>query len=578
MRTFFSKHRVSTSLALISIALIMVFVSVLALLNGNLFDYPNPTSNFLQVKQFAPDSVIALENQQTGTTSWQLDIGANTTFIQGYAGSVSALSGDAVPLYISSQRPISFRLDVFRIGWYGGAGGRLLQTITNLRSPAQGTWNNHEGLVGCASCTYDSTTRLHQTHWKAVYTLTIGADWVTGVYLLKMTAANHAEGYILLVVRDDTTPTTALANVPVNTYQAYNLWGGNSLYGMDDLHGDLLGDSRARAVTFLRPYDRSAGAADFLSWDIHTVRWLERSDMDVSYTTDVDISEHPEALLHHRIFIDMGHDEYWAKTMRDGVIAARDHGVSLAFLGANDAFWQARYGPAADGTPDRILISYKVLSTSTDPVDAPKNDPYYPTHMDEVTTAFRDPILKEPEAELLGLSYHSIFSHNYYPQWEVARGQLASLAQGTGLQPGMQIPGGLLGYEYDGPADVGTHPPHIEMIAVSTVMNRYDKPDYAATAYYRAASGALVFDAGSIWWCWGLDESTEVGAWQHPHMHGNQAISRLMGNILSAMLNASPTAPLAPGQTPTPTPTPKPTHSPTPKPTKTPTATPVAKP
>jgi hypothetical protein len=557
MGTFLRKHHMLISLGLVSIALILVVVSIVALLNGALFDYPQPTRIFLQVNQFAPDGAIARENQQRGTTQWQLDVGANTTFIQGYAGMVSALAGQQVPLYISSQQPIGYQLDVYRIGWYGGAGGRLMFWVRDLHSLAQGTWNNYDGLIGCTTCTLDPTTRLRQLHWKLSYTLTVGANWLTGVYLIKMTAANHAEGFIPLVIRDDTTPTAVLANVPVNTYQAYNLWGGYSLYGMDDLHGDVIGDSRAYAVTFERPYDRSGGAADFLSWDIHTVRWLEREDMDVSYTTDVDLAEHPEALLYHRVFVDMGHDEYWAKSMRDGVVAARDQGVSMAFLGANDAFWQVRYGPDAEGNPDRILISYKVNSSpkDKDPVDAPKNDPYYPTHLDEVTAAWRDPLIKHPESEILGLSYHSIFAHNYYPSWDVLDGKLNSLAEGTGLKPGMHIPGGLLGYEYDGPPESTDHPPHLEYIAYTSVRDRYGYEDDAATAWYRAPSGALVFDAGSIWWCWGLDESTEVGAWQPPVLHGSTPISRLTEKLFHSMLSASPKAPLAPGQTPTPMPT-----------------------
>jgi hypothetical protein len=572
MGTFIRKYPLLAALALVGFACIMVIVAVAMLLNGSLLDYPTTATNTLQMIQFAPNSAIAQENRLPGTTHWQLDVGANMTFIQGYAGTVSALAGQQVPLYISSQQPIAFQLDVYRIGWYGGAGGRLMQTVKNLQSPAQGTWNDHDGLVGCIPCTFDNTTRLHQLNWKSVYTLTVGNDWLTGVYLLKMTATNHAENFIVLVIRDDTTPTAVLANVPVNTYQAYNLWGGNSLYGEDDLQGNLIDNGRAYIVTFNRPYDRSGGASDFLSWDIHTVRWLEREDVDVSYTTDVDLTAHPDALLYHRVFVDMGHDEYWAKSMRDGVIAARDRGVSMAFLGANDAFWQVRYGPDANGNADRLLISYKVSSTFTNPVDAPQNDPYYPAHMNEVTAAWRDPILHQPESEILGLSYHSIFAHNYYPQWEMYTGKLDSLAAGTGLTPGMRLPGGLLGYEYDGPPATSDHPAHLELLSVTTVVNRYHNQDHAATAYYRATSGALVFDAGSIWWCWGLDESVEVGAWQPPVLHGSRPISRLTQNIIFDMLNDSPKAPLALGQTPTPTTTgtPRPKTSPTPTATPTP--------
>jgi hypothetical protein len=567
MGAYIREHRPLVALLLAGGAVLMIIVAFVALIEGSLFDYPVARPAFLQVTSFAPDGAIARENQLPGSASWQLDVGANTTFIQGYAGAVSALPGASVPLYISSMAPSDYRLDVYRIGWYNGLGGRLMQSITGLHSGAQGTWNDRDGLVGCGTCSFDPGTRLVDAHWQPSYTLTIGSDWLSGMYLIKMTTANHAEGYIPLVVRDDTTPTAALASFPVNTYQAYNFWGGYSLYGRDDLHGHVLSDERAFKVSFNRPYDRDGGAGDFLTWDVHAVRWLERSAMDVSYTTDVDFAEHPESLLRHRIFIDIGHDEYWSKAMRDGAEAARDKGVSLAFLGANDSYWQMRYQPDANGDLDRTIVCYKGVSYAHDHIDQLKNDPYYTKYRDEVTAAWRDPAVHRPEWELLGLAYHSIFGHNYYPQWVVPIGPLDPLEQGTGLQPGMHLPGGLVGYEYDGLPPVPDSTKKLVVLALSPIENRYGKKDEAATAYYRAASGALVFDAGSIWWSWGLDESVPIGTWQTPYIHGNQMISNLMTNILRAMLAASPRAPGATSATPSGTPTPHPpSATPTPAP------------
>ncbi|MBV9915837.1 MAG: hypothetical protein JO153_04975 [Solirubrobacterales bacterium] len=56
-----------------------------------------------------------------------------------------------------------------------------------------------------------------------------------------------------------------------------------------------------------------------------------------------------------------GHDEYWTKTMRDAWEAARDAGVNLAFMGANDSYWQVGY---EDG--GRTLVGYKA-SPDPDP-------------------------------------------------------------------------------------------------------------------------------------------------------------------------------------------------------------------
>ena len=540
----------------------LIIVAFIAMTSGLIVDYPtNSTTNSLTVLPVDLTSQIALENQQLGTRAWQLDVGANTTYIQGYAGRVSALPGETVPLYISTVSPISYNLDVYRIGWYGSLGGRLYASAHDLKSVAQGTWTFRTGLSGCPTCSLDPKTHLLETHWRSTYALTIGDTWISGVYLIKLTAANHAESYIPLVVRADTAHTAMLVSLPVNTYQAYNIWGNYSLYGASDNDGQAIMGERAYAVSFDRPYDRSDGAGDFLAWDIHTVRWMERSALDVSYTTDVDVSEQPNLLLTHRIFMALGHDEYWTLSMRNGIEAARNQGVSLAFMGANDAYWQNRYATNSLGQRDRTIICYKVTGYNPTMADAPKLDPFYPQHMDQVTAQWRDPLLGRPESALLGLEYHSYFSGTYHPDWVVRMGSLAPLEAETGLQPGQHIKGGLLGYEYDGLGLTKYTPKNLVELSESPLISRYGVFDRAYSAYYTAPSGALVFDAGSIWWAWGLDESSPVGAYEANALKGNAHISKLMTNLLNAMLVATPKAPGLSSLTPTPT-----THDLTPTP------------
>jgi hypothetical protein len=491
------------------------------------------------IAPFDPRSATYRENQRAGTTAWELDQGANLAFIQGYLDRVSALPGARVGVYVSSLKPVTYRLDVYRIGWYDGKGGRLYLTQANLHSPAQGIWGLNIGLVGCATCTRDPKTDLVEPHWQASYSLTVGKDWLSGVYLLKVTAANGAETYMPLVVRAAHSASVALVNLPVNTYQAYNLWGGYSLYAHYD-KGVLPG--KAVKVTFDRPYDRGAGTADFLNWDIQSVRWLERYGLDATYTTDVDVSEQPQELLHHRLYLDLGHDEYWTKTMRDGVEAARDRGVSLAFMGANDSYWQARMEPDAEHNADRTLVCYKVASEPRNPSEQLKNDPMYPHHPEIVTAMWADPVLHRPEQQLLGLYYAGSFAlGDYYPAWVVARAG-DPLLSGTALQPGDKV-WGILGYEFDGMHSRQNTMPGLHILAQSPVIDRYGHTHIAATAYYRAPSGAFVFDAGTIWWSWGLDGFTARGATRFNKFRGSADISTLMANIINAMRAATPSAP-----------------------------------
>ncbi|MBA3826998.1 MAG: hypothetical protein H0X24_24285, partial [Ktedonobacterales bacterium] len=351
-----------------------------------------PPPPVLSISYYDAAAPTSAENQNFGTDAWQLASGADTHFIQGYAGAASAIKGQTVPLYISTQRKVAYDIQVYRIGWYRGLGGRLLQSahIDGSQDQTQGNWSAQTGLQGCATCTTQADTHLLDAHWQQSYALTIGNSWTTGVYLVKLHAdgvSPVAESYIPLVVRDDASTSDMVVSLPVNTYQAYNVWGGYSLYthltDASDLANDEGGQSfneRARKVSFNRPYSEGAGAGNFLDWDIHTIRWLERSGYDVSYTTSVDVSAQPAAVLHHGIYLSTGHDEYWTLAMRDGLERARAAGVSLGFFGANDGYWQARLEEDDAGTASRTLTCYKVLTPGSEGSDAttlPNLDPDY---------------------------------------------------------------------------------------------------------------------------------------------------------------------------------------------------------
>jgi len=279
---------------------------------------------------------------------------------------------------------------------------------------------------------------------------------------------------------------------------------------------------------------------------------------------------------HHRVIFTLGHDEYWTMTQRDAIQSARDHGVSLAFIGADAGYWQARLEPDARGVVDRTLVCYKIeTDLPNDPTTKPENDPQYAINKSLTTAQFRDPIVNRPENELMGLMYSSIVERdnggrNYgTPDWVVRLGPPDSMLVGTGLVPGEHISHGLLGYEYDRTFENGKTPTDLVVLGASPLISYQGVHDIAITAYYRAPSGALVFDAGTLWWGWGLDDFVPIGAAQPNVLHGNQQIANLTLNILRAMLIASPP--------PSPIATPTVTITPTPSPTSTTVASPTPK-
>src|SRR5205807_633196 len=142
---------------------------------------------------------------------------------------------------------------------------------------------------------------LVECNWTSSYHLTIPTDWVSGVYLAKLSLSSPAaESYIVFVVRDDSRNSDVLVQASFATYQAYNEWGGSSLYTRS-------GDAKTGyKVSFNRPFWRNFGAGDFVSLngnpgcEILLVRWLERQGYDVTYATDIDTHENPSLLLSHK--------------------------------------------------------------------------------------------------------------------------------------------------------------------------------------------------------------------------------------------------------------------------------------
>jgi hypothetical protein len=327
--------------------------------------------------------------------------------------------------------------------------------------------------------------------WPVTDQLTVPASWVSGYYLVDYVltsgpeAGRAAVGYV--IVRDPpSTTSTILVQVPVDTWQAYNAWGGRSLY--DD---QSVGGRRATYVSFERPYQwEPLPGGQPLEWEVPLVRFLEREGYDVSYQADVDTDANPDSLLQHRLVITAGHGEYWSKTIRDAFDAARDKGVNLAFMGANTGYWQIRY------TDNRqTIVAYK--STYD-----PEPDPALKTAM------FRALVPPRDECALLGIQFQASrlnFPPGDYTVQPDAVGD--PWLNGTGFQAGSVVKG-IVSVETD--TIPGTQSAASSCGHKLTVFFHLDRGgDQAGNAdavRYTADSGARVFASGSLTFAWGLDD------------------------------------------------------------------------
>ncbi len=455
-----------------------------------------------------PDA-IARENSNPGASDWSLHNPAANHEIEGFAGSTSVNRGGQINFYINTSSA-SYTLQVYRLGFYGGAGARTMGspvTITGQKQPAP-IVVNESFLLECP--------------WTSSYTLTIPADntgsnvWITGIYLAKIvTADTGKDSYIPFVVRDDSGTADLLFNSAVATYQAYNNWGGKSLYTYNSSGG-----VRAMKVSFDRPYQDFGGAGILMQYEFGALQFLEKNGYNVSYVTDIDLHEGRPQFKNHKAFVAMGHNEYWTHAMRDNVTAARDAGVNLAFFTGNTMEWQARLEPSTtSATADRVLVEYR--SAALDPWGAGTDSAKWPY----VTTRWRDAPVNDPEESLLGEMWSSVVTPNL-ADYVVQDGSNWVFAQ-TGLNTGSKIPN-VIGREIDHSFGV-VSVPGLQILASGNITANDGTADHADMTLYQAASGAYVFDAGSLLWPWTLDANVFWGS--HPD-YSSALAQQITANVL----------------------------------------------
>jgi hypothetical protein len=460
---------------------------------------------------------IVQENQIPGDSGWLTQVPALNREIEGYASQVSALPGDTVNLYVST-RADHCSLSVYRLGWYQGAGARQVAHYDNLTGGRQ------------PDPTPDPTTGFVECNWHSGFALTIPGDWVTGLYLLRLeedpaAVPSPTQSYIPLVIRAANSHSDLLFQSCNTTAQAYNAWGGESLY-VSATGGSQR--SHAYTVSFDRPYGRAydmgAIGGGNLYWEYPTLRWLERQGYDLSYTTNHDTHSNPAELLNHKIFLSVGHDEYWTRQMRDGVEAARDRGIHLLFLSSNICYWQIRFDSSPLGV-NRRMICYKN--------DGIAKDPLYGVDNSRVTTLWRSSTVDRPENGLVGGQYTASVGplagrgRDYMPV-HFTLGNSPQFADVVSLLAA-EDPPAVIGYEYDVHFENGAEPPGLEVLAASPVISNYDgRLDLARITRYLAPSGSQVLASGTFALGWGLDPLFE---------RESPAVKQFVTDVLAGMLS-----------------------------------------
>lgn len=307
----------------------------------------------------------------------------------------------------------------------------------------------------------------HGCRWPAAAEIPVGEAWRSGYYAVTLTAgAERADAY--LVVRPGRERAPAILVLATNTWHAYNDWGGPSLY----TGGTRVSFERPFAKGFLvkpepigrmmqpvpdreamgfrnwaRPLGLSdwCGGAGWFTYERTFVRWAERAGYRLDVAIDQDLEEHPEVLEGHRLYLSVGHDEYWSWGMREVFDAFVAAGGNAAILSGNTCFWQVRFDPDHRG-----MTCYKYRADE-DPVLGTPDER-------RLTSCWSDRRIGWPETRSIGLT----FTRGGYSRYGLGAPEASGaytvhrpehwVFQGTGLGEGDTFgeADAIVAYEVDG--------------------------------------------------------------------------------------------------------------------------------
>jgi hypothetical protein len=491
---------------------------------GSLAPWPiGPARSLAGAGPEGPDArgPIAEENARPGAADWQLTRvrpdrdGFRSPWIEGYCSKQSVKAGETIEIMVSTRPRRSFRIEIFRIGYYGGRGARLLKEIGPLEGreqpdPKPGPGNRHE-------CRWEPSARL-----------TIPPDWPSGVFLGRLTtipdgqSEPYWQSYVVFIVRDDR-PADILFQCSDNTWQAYNRWPNNfSLYTHP--RG---GQGPWAEVSFDRPYGREAqhqavvndpltfGSGEFLPLEFPMAFWLEQHGYDVAYCSNSDMLA-PDRGLKCKAFLSVGHDEYWDIRQFRSVQRMRDEGVSLLFLSGNAVCWVTPFRPSSDARPDRIIA---------------RGGPYGGDNAyARRRQAEHGPFPEHGPDEGLLMGARNIEPVNGGGDWIIVKPE-HWIFEGTGVKKGDRVPG-LIGWEYHGdPPRI----PGLEVVAEGTAWVGGQTPQKWTATCYPGPKGNFVFNASTIFWAQGLSSppghTLPWSHWSRPH-GPDERVRRITHNLL----------------------------------------------
>ena len=434
-------------------------------------------TNWLQIENAKPSPDINMTDFRESYTPWPEGSAL-------WLDKTSVGCGDTVGIHASLNPSLDSSLDkrprtfeAVRIGWHGGAGGRVVWKSSPLK------------LKYLKTPPPRNSDRTIQTNWPVLVRLST-TNWLPGFYLiLSKLSDGRFESSAPLILRAPISNSSLALIHSTLTWAAYNTFGGRSLYIGPGISKRQISYERSRIVSMDRPLTGS-GNEHVLRDALPIVQLAEKNNISLDQFADTDINSSPALLSHFRGAVWSGHAEYWTQTLFDAAIAARNKGVNLAFFGANTAYWRARLRASPVG-PDRQVVVYR--NSKEDPA----------TIASQTTLQFQNPIINEPSSLLDGsvTSAIGVFGEMKSvntPTWlgvpknSTLRG-FSKYSEIASPIPGPQSPP-VIHPLFKGEFTFAGNPNEEEL--------RYKKNSVAQMDWWSAPSGAVIFSAGvNLWVC-----------------------------------------------------------------------------
>ena len=477
----------------------------------------------------AQPELVRTENSKPGTRDWMLTktrtvpgkinkilYNGRCQQIEGYCNTNSIRAGETLKIMVSANPASDFKLEIFRTGYYGGKGARLMKTIDSLHAFMQPDPSVGENYA-------------RECQWEPTLELEIPTHWPSGVYLGKMTAEkNGIQSYVIFIIRDDRA-CDFLFQCSDLTWSAYNRWPMDYSIYTDHEDWTTIGVPSG-TVSFNRPYGlfthpvnrlkNSGGSGEYLPWEFPLSYWMEKHGYDVSYISNVDTHSDPQGLLRAKGFLSVGHDEYWSLDMYENAIKARDAGVSLAFFGGNSVLCVVPMLPSANGTPNRNIRREGWFLPFPENLTEAQKKRLLSRSLNDKTF---EPRMGPDGALLMGgrLDREGSGRGIGAGDWTCAMPD-HWLFEGTGMKKGDSIKG----------------LPGMKVVAEGDAMVNKKKVGRYTATLYDGPKDNIVFNAATIWWANGL--SSPPGH-MNPRRHGvaqqgpDERVQKITHNLFRRM-------------------------------------------